>query len=71
MSCFVRVHKLNQIPVLDQNGRIVDIVKVSGRMVLPLSIEIPNVNRVGQPDRYFLSLGLGELAYLHEQVPVS
>lgn len=71
MSCFKRIHELNQISVLDQKGRTVDVVKVAGRMVLPLSIEIPNAQQVGCPDRYFLCMGLGELVYLHEQVPVS
>lgn len=71
MSCVVRVHKLSQIPVIDGNGRHIDIIQVSGRMALPLSIEKPVAGGHEPPDRYFLSLCLGELAYVHEQVPVS
>lgn len=71
MSCFTRVHKLNQIPVLDASGHQIDVVQVSGRMALPLSIEKPVAGGAQPPHRYFLSLGLNELAYLHEQVPVS
>lgn len=71
MSCFTRVHKLNQIPVIDQQGRQIDVVQISGRMVLPLSVEKPVAGGAQPPDRYFLSLGLGELAYIHEQVPVT
>jgi hypothetical protein len=71
MSCFTRVHKLNQIPVLDERGCQIDVVQVSGRMTLPMSIERPVDGGAQPPLRYFLSLGLGQLAYLHEQVPVT
>lgn len=71
MSCFTRVHELNQIPVLDAGGRQIDVVQVSGRMTLPLSIEKPVDGGAQPPRRYFLSLGLNELAYIHEQIPVA
>ncbi len=68
---FMRVHKLGSIPVLDAAGRTIDTVRISGRMALPLSIEKPVDGGRQPPDRYFLSVTLGELAYLHEQIPVS
>lgn len=71
MSCFTRVHKLNRIDVLNEHGHRVDTVQVSGRMTLPLSIEKPVNGGASPPQRYFLSIGLGELVYLHEQVPVA
>ncbi len=71
MSCFVRVHKLNQIPVLDATGHPVDHFTVSGRMVLPMSIERPSADQKQPAHRYYLSISLGELAYLHEQIPVA
>lgn len=71
MSCFIRVHKLNQIPVLDEEGRPIDTFKITGRMVLPLSIERPAIDQKQPGHRYFLSISLGELAYLHEQIPVA
>ncbi len=71
MSCFIRVHKLNQIPVLDEKGHAIDTFTVSGRMVLPLSIERPAIDQKQPAQRYFLSISLGELAYLHEQIPVA
>ena len=71
MSCFTRVHKLGAIPVLDAKGLQIDVVQVSGRMALPLSIEKPVDGGAAPSQRYFLSMGLNELAYLHEQVPVT
>lgn len=77
MSCFTRVHELNQIPVLDEKGRSIDTFVVSGRMVLPLSIERPATNQKQPAQRYFLTLlngcsfGESELVYAHEQISVS
>lgn len=71
MKSITRVHALDKIPVLNDKGHQVDVVQVAGRIALPLSIEIPRKGAVGCPDRYFLSLTLGELVYLHEQVPVA
>ncbi len=71
MSCFIRVHKLNQIPVLNEQGHPIDTFTVSGRMVLPMSIERPAADARQPAHRYYLSISLGELAYLHEQIPVA
>lgn len=71
MGPFTRVHQLGTIPVLDSSGRAIDSVRISGRMVLPLSIAMPTGDATQPPQRYFLSLALGELVYLHEQVPVT
>lgn len=68
---FTRVHKLLSIPVLNTQGRTIGIVPVLGRMALPLSIEKPVAGGSEPSDRYFLTLALGELVYLHEQVPVT
>jgi hypothetical protein len=77
MGCFVRIHTLNRIPVLDQHGQQIDTFQVSGRMMLPLSIEKPMAGGAQAPHRYFLTLlsgcsfGESELVYAHEQIPVS
>lgn len=68
MGCFTRIHKLGNIPIVSENGHQIDSFIVAGRMMLPLSIEKPIDGGV---QRYYLSISLGELAYLHENIPIS
>lgn len=70
MGPFTRVYSLNRIPVLDAQGLPQDHFQVSGRMVLPLTLEKP-VAGGGPPHRFFLSLALGQLVYLHESASVT
>lgn len=71
MKCFRRVHTLHAIPVIGADGQQLDSFNIEGRMVLPLSIErMPSVTGTGV-NRFYLSFALGELAYLHEAVPVA
>lgn len=71
MKCFRRVHSLGAIPIIGPNGQQLDTFKVEGRMTLPLSIEwMPSATETGL-NRFYLSFALGELAYLHEQVPIA
>lgn len=71
MKCFRRVHSLGAIPIIGADGQQLDSFRVEGRMALPLSIEwMPSATGAGV-NRFYLSFALGELAYLHEQVPVA
>jgi hypothetical protein len=71
----VRIQRLKKISIIGSRGELMGTLPIEGRLALPLSIEMPRTDAEEKdPVRseiFHLSICMGELSYLHENVPIA